>query len=119
MREVHAIVNSTMNYIWDDLRMGNPIGHIVEEVKRLGYAEPGEKDPIKIILGEAGPDVTKKKFQSCLIFVFVPKLFSAQKISRLFSRKKWSSRQFQERWIEDLSFLLRKKKISEKKTTTL
>src|SRR3989338_4901240 len=60
MREIHAIVNSTMNYIWDDLRMGNPIGHIVEEVKRLGYAEPGEKDPIKIILAEAGPDVTKK-----------------------------------------------------------
>lgn len=60
MREVHAIVNSTMNYIWDDLRMGNPLGHIVEEAKRLGYAEPGEKDPIRIILGEAGPDVTKK-----------------------------------------------------------
>ena len=60
IREVHAIVNSTMNYIWDDLRMGNPLGHIVEEVKRLGYAEPGEKDPIRIILGEAGPDVTKK-----------------------------------------------------------
>jgi len=40
--------------------MGNPLGHIVEEAKRLGYAEPGEKDPIKIILGEAGPDVTKK-----------------------------------------------------------
>jgi len=60
IREVHAIINSTMNYIWDDLKMGNPLGHIVEEVKRLGYAEPGEKDPIKIILGEAGPDVTKK-----------------------------------------------------------
>ena len=60
IREVHAIVNSTMNYIWDDLGMGNPLGHIVEEVKRLGYAEPGEKDPIRIILGEAGPDVTKK-----------------------------------------------------------
>lgn len=60
MREVHAIVNGTMNYIWDDLRMGNPLGHIIEEVKRLGYAEPGEKDPIRIILGEAGPDVTKK-----------------------------------------------------------
>lgn len=60
MREIHAIVNSTMNYIWDDLRMGNPLGHTVEEVKRLGYAEPGEKDSIKIILGEAGPDVTKK-----------------------------------------------------------
>jgi len=60
MREIHAIVNSTMNYIWDDLRMGNPLGHIVEEVKRLGYAEPGEKDPIRIILGEVGPDVTKK-----------------------------------------------------------
>ncbi|MBA3047697.1 hypothetical protein KKC83_01755 [Patescibacteria group bacterium] len=60
MREVHAIVNSTMNYIWDDLRMGNPLGHIVEEVRMLGYAEPGKNDPIKIILCEAGPDVTKK-----------------------------------------------------------
>ncbi len=60
MREIHAIVNGTINYIWDGLTMGNPLGHIVEEVKRLGYAEPGEKDPIKIILGEAGPDVTKK-----------------------------------------------------------
>jgi homoserine dehydrogenase len=60
IREVHAIVNGTMNYIWDGLRMGNSLGHIVEEVKRLGYAEPGEKDPIKIILGEAGSDVTKK-----------------------------------------------------------
>lgn len=59
-REVHAIMNSTMNYIWDDLRMGNPIGHIIEEVKKLGYTESGEKDSVKIILGEAGPDVTKK-----------------------------------------------------------
>jgi homoserine dehydrogenase len=58
--EVHAIVNGTLNYIWNDLKIGNPLGHIVEEVKKLGYAEPGEKNPIKIILGEAGPDVTKK-----------------------------------------------------------
>jgi homoserine dehydrogenase len=60
MREIHAIVNGTMNYIWDDLRMGNPIGHIVEEIIKLGYAEPGENDPIRIVLSEASSDVTKK-----------------------------------------------------------
>ncbi len=58
--EVHAIVNSTMNYIWDDLAMGNPLGHVVEEAKKLGYAEPGEDDPIEIIFGEACFDVPKK-----------------------------------------------------------
>lgn len=58
--EVHAILNGTLNYIWDDLRIGNPLGHIIEEVKMLGYAEPGEKDSVKIILGEIGYDATKK-----------------------------------------------------------
>lgn len=59
-QEIHAILNGTMNYIFSDLMMGNPLGHIVEEAKKLGYAEPGESDPIKIILAEAVFDATKK-----------------------------------------------------------
>jgi len=60
IQEIHAILNGTMNYVFDDLAMGNPLGHIVEEIKRLGYTEPGNSDAIKIIMAEAGSDVTKK-----------------------------------------------------------
>lgn len=59
-QEVHAILNGTLNFIWDELRTGNPLAHIVADSKKLGYAEPGEKDPIRIILGEACMDATKK-----------------------------------------------------------
>ena len=59
-REVHTILNGTLNYIWDDLKMGNPLGHVVEEIRKLGYTEPSNNDPIDIILGEISSDVTKK-----------------------------------------------------------
>lgn len=58
--EVHTILNGTLNYIWDDLKMGNPLGHVVEEIKNLGYTEPGDDDPISIILNEIRSDTTKK-----------------------------------------------------------
>lgn len=60
MQEVHAILNGTLNYIFTDLAMGNPLGHIIEEVKMLGYAEPGKNNPIQLILNEACLDATKK-----------------------------------------------------------
>ncbi|TAN58183.1 hypothetical protein EPN15_01820 [Patescibacteria group bacterium] len=59
-REVHTVLNGTLNYIWDDLKMGNPLGHIVEEITKLGYTEPGKSDPYDIILREVGSDTTKK-----------------------------------------------------------
>ncbi len=59
-QEVHAILNGTLNYIWTGLASGSPLGHIVNETQRLGYAEPGQRDPIAIIMGEASADVIKK-----------------------------------------------------------
>lgn len=60
IQEVHTILNGTLNYIFTDLAMGNPLGHIIEEVQLLGYAEPGETNPTRIILNEACLDATKK-----------------------------------------------------------
>lgn len=80
IREVHVILNGTLNYTWNDLGMGNPLGHIVDETQRLGYSEPGQSDPIKIILGEAGSDAVKKTAILYNLCFRSPKILRAQNI---------------------------------------
>ncbi len=58
--EVHAVVNGTLNYIFDGVSNGRSLDEVVEEAKRLGYAEPGATDILAIINGEAVGDVPKK-----------------------------------------------------------
>jgi len=60
VRELHAVVNGTLNYIFDGLSRGRSLGEVIEEAKRLGYAEPGAVNPIEVINKEAIKDVPMK-----------------------------------------------------------
>jgi homoserine dehydrogenase len=66
--EIHAVVNGTLNYIFDGLSRGRSLGELVDETKRLGYVEPGAENPVEIINKEAMGDVPMKTsilFNSC------------------------------------------------------
>jgi homoserine dehydrogenase len=60
VQEVHAVVNGTLNYIFEGLSGGRSLGEVVEETKKLGYAEPGAKHPLEVINKEAIGDVPMK-----------------------------------------------------------
>lgn len=60
VEEIHAVVNGTLNYIFTGLSEGRSLGEVVEETKRLGYAEPGAGNPIDVINKEAVEDVPMK-----------------------------------------------------------
>lgn len=60
VRELHAVVNGTLNYIFDGLSKGRSLGEVIEETKKLGYAEPGATNPIEVINKEAIGDVPMK-----------------------------------------------------------
>jgi len=58
--EIHAVVNGTLNYIFDQVSRGRSLGEVIEETKKLGYAEPGSKNPLEVINKEATGDVPMK-----------------------------------------------------------
>ena len=58
--EMHAVINGTLNYIFDEISRGRTLGEITSEAKRMGYAEPGTKDPLDIINQESVEDVPMK-----------------------------------------------------------
>jgi homoserine dehydrogenase len=60
VQEVHAVVNGTLNYVFEGLSKGRSLGEVVEETKKLGYAEPGAKHPLEVINKEATGDVPMK-----------------------------------------------------------
>ena len=60
VEEVHAIINGTLNYIFDGLSKGRSLGEVVDETRRLGYAEPGAGHPLDIVNKEATGDVPLK-----------------------------------------------------------
>lgn len=60
IEEIHAVVNGTLNYIFDEVSHGRSLGEVVEETKKLGYAEPGAKNPLDVINKEAIGDVPMK-----------------------------------------------------------
>ena len=65
--EVHGVLNGTLNYVFDQVSRGRSLGEVVEETKRLGYAEPGAHNPVDVVNGELH-DVAMKAsivFNSC------------------------------------------------------
>lgn len=46
---VHMVLNGTLNYMFDELSKGRDLDEVGEEVRRLGYAEPGEEHPLAIM----------------------------------------------------------------------
>jgi len=68
VEEIHAVVNGTLNYIFEGLSQGRSLGEVVEETKKLGYTEPMAENPLEIINQEAVGDVPMKTsilFNSC------------------------------------------------------
>lgn len=60
-REVHLIINGTLNFIFDGLSSGRgALDEMVAEAKTLGYTEPGAKNPSEVINNEANKDVPNK-----------------------------------------------------------
>lgn len=66
---VHAVVNGTLNYIFDEMaHAGRSYGEAVEEAQRLGYAEPGATDYLQVLNGEIKDTVMKTSilFNACM-----------------------------------------------------
>ncbi len=59
-KEVHLIINGTLNFIFDGLSRGRALDEMVAEAKTLGYAEPGAEKPSEVINTEANKDVPNK-----------------------------------------------------------
>ena len=63
--EIHAVLNGTLNFIFDEVaRGGGGLAEVCREAVRLGFAEPGTEDPISLINGEL-KDVHMK---TCVFF---------------------------------------------------
>ncbi|MFA6602037.1 MAG: hypothetical protein WCT02_04240 [Candidatus Paceibacterota bacterium] len=63
--EISAVVNGTLNFIFDEIRRGGrSLGEACKEACKLGYAEPGATDPLSLINGEL-KDVRMK---TCVFF---------------------------------------------------
>lgn len=59
-KEIHLVINGTLNYIFDGLSRGRVLDEVVEETKKLGYAEPGARTPLEVINTEACRDIPMK-----------------------------------------------------------
>jgi len=60
VKEIHVIINGTLNYIFDEISKGKSLGKAVEDVKGLGYAEPEAVTPLEVINKETTEDIPKK-----------------------------------------------------------
>jgi len=60
IKEIHLIINGTLNYIFDGLSRGRALDEVVEEAKKLGYAEPEAKEVLEVINTEACKDIPMK-----------------------------------------------------------
>jgi len=58
--EIHLVINGTLNYIFYWLGQGKSLEEVIDDVKRLHYAEPGAESPNEIIDTEANKDVPMK-----------------------------------------------------------
>lgn len=59
-RQVHAIVNGTLNFIMDGIDGGRTAGQTIDEAVALGYAEPGASNHLDVLNGELVGDIPKK-----------------------------------------------------------
>ncbi len=64
---IYAVINGTLNFVFDNISNGRSLGEAVYQARRLGYAEPGAKEPIDVINAEACRDVPRK---SAIFFNF-------------------------------------------------
>mgnify|MGYP001594839525 FL=1 len=58
--EIHAILNGTLNYVFSQLSQERTLGEVVDEAKKLGYAEPGADSHLAVIKTEANRDIPMK-----------------------------------------------------------
>ncbi len=59
-RQVHAVLNGTLNFIMDGIGSGRTAGTTIDEAVILGYAEPGATDHLEVLNGELVGDIPKK-----------------------------------------------------------
>lgn len=64
----HAVVNGTMNYIFTELSQGRGFGEVVSAAQRLGFAEPGNDNPLDVLNGEINDTILKATilYNTCL-----------------------------------------------------
>ena len=62
--EIHAVLNGTLHYVFDEMRRGRSLAEACGEASKLGYAEPGADGPLSLINGEL-VDVVRK---ACVFF---------------------------------------------------
>jgi homoserine dehydrogenase len=58
--EIHLIINGTLNHFFEGLSHGRNEGEMIDEAKKLGYAEPGAGTVLEVINTEACGDIPKK-----------------------------------------------------------
>lgn len=59
-KAMYFVLNGTLNHTFDGLARGKPLEEVIDEVKKLGYAEPGAQTPLEVINTEAGKDIPMK-----------------------------------------------------------
>lgn len=64
--EIHAVINGTLNFVFDEMRRGRTLGEACEEARKLGYAEPGATDALSLVNGELTDVRLKTCFSSIL-----------------------------------------------------
>ncbi len=62
--DIYAVLNGTLNFIFDEIARGRSLGEACEEARRLGYAEPGANGPLSLINGECRDVIMK----TCVFF---------------------------------------------------
>ncbi len=62
--EINAVVNGTLNFVFDEMRRGRSLGEACAEARRLGYAEPGATDALSLVNGE----LTDVRLKTCVFF---------------------------------------------------
>ena len=50
--EIDAVLNGTLNYVFDEVAGNQTLGEVCAQASKLGYAEPGNTGPLSLINGE-------------------------------------------------------------------
>ncbi len=77
VNEVHAVINGTLNYIFDEISRGRNLAEVIEEAKTLGYTEPGASSPVEIINKESLGDIPMK---SAILFNICFRKFTPERM---------------------------------------
>jgi len=77
VEQIHAVVNGTLNYIFDEISKGKSLAEVVEETKKLGYTEPKAESPFEVINKESTEDVLMK---SSILFNICFRRFTSKRM---------------------------------------